>query len=57
MTQDETEIMLFEEYIDTLIDRRIFHNQNPESDTTFEDRAVAAAKISLMNFLKELSNE
>ena len=47
--QDEHQIMLFEEYIDTLIDRRTFHSQSPESDITYEDRAVAAARTVLLN--------
>lgn len=47
--QDNHILMLFEEYIDTLIDRRTFHSLSPENDITYEDRAVAAARTVLLN--------
>ena len=51
--EEDHQIMLFEEYIETLVDRRIFHNQFPKSDQTFEDRAVAAARTTFLNEVLE----
>ena len=51
--QDERILYLFEEYVDALIDRRTFHNQSPESDITYEDTQVAAARTILLEEIKK----
>jgi len=47
--QDEYQVTLFEEYIDTLIDRRVAHIQYPGNDLTYEEVQVAAAKTVFLN--------
>jgi hypothetical protein len=42
--QNEYQIMLFEEYIEALVDRRIQHTASPESNLIFENKVVAAAR-------------
>lgn len=53
MTKEETEIMLFEEYMDALIDRRTFQQSFPESNPDIEEACVTNARETLITFLKE----
>ncbi len=47
-TKDEIQIALFEDYIDALADRRIFHDRFPDSPDNFENRVVDEAKKAFL---------
>lgn len=46
-----TDIEIFEEYIESLVDRRIFQRDYPESQVDFEDRNVNEARRALLRAL------
>lgn len=51
--QDKKLLYFFEDYVDALIDRRTFQISSPESDSTFEDKTVAAARSMLLEEIKK----
>jgi len=48
---DETEIVLFEDYIESLIDLRLARI-NSEYTATFEERVVKETRAELFNYLR-----
>lgn len=52
MTDDETEIMFFEEYVESLVDFRMARINYPESDHVQDEKLVIIARTNLFNFLE-----